>query len=66
MKRLFKTFDINGNGVLEYKEFKKALQDFNLDLEEQDIQSLFRSFDKNGDGTLDVSEFMDLILGTPT
>ena len=25
LRRIFKTFDLNGNGVLEYKEFKKAL-----------------------------------------
>ena len=66
MKRLFKTFDLNGNGVLEYKEFKKAMTDFKLDLEEQDIEHIFKTFDKNNDGTLDITEFMDMILGDLT
>ena len=34
LKRMFKTFDLNGNGTLEYKEFLKAMRDFKLDLED--------------------------------
>lgn len=63
LKRLFKTFDSNGNGVLEYKEFKAAITNFKLDVEEQDISTIFKAFDENNDGTLDVSEFMSLVLG---
>jgi calcyphosin len=63
LKRLFQTFDTDNSGTLEYKEFKRAIQDFKLDLEEGDIQSIFKSFDANGDGVLDIHEFMDMILG---
>ncbi len=63
LKRLFKTFDSNGNGMLEFKEFKKAVTDFKLGLEDQDIDSIFKSFDHNNDGVLDLNEFMDLVLG---
>mmetsp|Transcript_21582 Transcript_21582/g.15796 ORF Transcript_21582/g.15796 Transcript_21582/m.15796 type:complete len:184 (+) Transcript_21582:2415-2966(+) len=49
--------------MLEYKEFKKAMTDFSLGLEEQDIDHLFKSFDKNNDGVLDLNEFMDMMLG---
>jgi Ca2+-binding EF-hand superfamily protein len=66
LKRLFKTFDSNGNGLLEYKEFKKAITDFKLGLEDGDIENIFKSFDKNNDGVLDMNEFMDLILGDLT
>ena len=34
LKRLFNTFDSNGNGLLELKEFKRALKDFSLGLED--------------------------------
>ena len=37
LKRLFQTFDTDNSGSLEYKEFKRAVQDFKLDVEEQDI-----------------------------
>jgi Ca2+-binding EF-hand superfamily protein len=52
LKKLFQTFDFNGNGVLEYKEFERAMKDFKLDLEEQDVQIIFGSFDENKDGTI--------------
>ena len=63
LKRLFQTFDINGNGTLELKEFKRAMKDFKLELEEVDIENIFNSFDQNGDGVLQLGEFMDMILG---
>lgn len=63
LKRLFKTYDTNGNGSLEYKEFKAAITSFKLDVEDQDIQAIFKAFDENNDGTLDVNEFMALVLG---
>ena len=63
LKRLFQTFDSNGNGTLEFKEFKRAIKDFKLEVEDVDIENIFKSFDKNGDGVLQMEEFMDMILG---
>jgi hypothetical protein len=45
------------------KEFKKAIQDFKLDIEEGDIVNIFKSFDYNNDNQLDLGEFMEMILG---
>jgi Ca2+-binding EF-hand superfamily protein len=45
LKRLFQTFDTDNSGSLEFKEFKRAVMDFKLDIEEQDIQNIFKSFD---------------------
>lgn len=48
---------------MDYKEFEKALVDFKLDLEENDIQTIFGSFDKNKDGVISLPEFFNTILG---
>jgi Ca2+-binding EF-hand superfamily protein len=45
LKRLFQTFDTDNSGCLDMKEFKKAIQDFKLDIEEGDIVNIFKSFD---------------------
>ncbi len=63
LKRLFQTFDTDNSGTLEFGEFKKAILDFKLDIEEGDITNIFRSFEVNGDGVLDLGEFMEMILG---
>lgn len=52
--------------MLEYKEFKKAVGDFKLDLADEDIEVIFKNFDVNNDGVLDLKEFMDMILGDLT
>lgn len=66
LKRLFQTFDTDGSGTLEFKEFKRAIKDFKLDLEDIDIENIFKSFDQNGDGVLQLEEFMELVLGRMT
>ena len=63
MKKLFKTFDFNNNGSIEFNEFDKALKDFKLDLEDADIQTLFVSFDSDKNGFISIEEFMNTILG---
>lgn len=37
LKRLFQTFDDDNSGTLEYREFRRAMMDFKLDIEEADI-----------------------------
>ena len=63
LKRQFKIYDVDGSGALELPEFKKAIEDFDLDLEEVDIENIFKSFDANRNGVLDFNEFLDVIVG---
>lgn len=57
-------FDTNRNGVLDYFEFKKAVEDFQIQIHPKDIENLFKSFDHNHDGSLTYSEFLDTLIGT--
>ena len=40
------------------------MNDFKLDLEEQDLQTIFSYFDENNDGSIQIEEFMNKILGS--
>jgi len=48
LKRQFKIFDDNNSGKLDYGEFEKAINDYNVDIDNQDIRNLFKSLDING------------------
>jgi len=59
MFRVFKKFDRNGNGSLEFSEYTQCLAECpNMELSKSDIVSLAMSADLNGDGVIDFEEFM--------
>lgn len=37
--------DDNGNGTLEISEFRKGIRDFQVDIDDKDIDGLFKAFD---------------------
>ena len=43
LSRQFKIADDNGTGYLDLEEFKKAINDFGVDVNPQDINGLFKS-----------------------
>ncbi|XP_076437535.1 neo-calmodulin-like isoform X3 [Babylonia areolata] len=69
---IVKQLDKNGNGKIEYKEFKAFMQDQmrkaeNPAEQEKAIRMAFRVFDQNGDGFIDVQELKHAMknLGEP-
>jgi len=59
MFRVFKKFDRNGNGTLDFSEYTQCLAECpNMELSKNDIVSLAMSADLNGDGVIDFEEFM--------
>lgn len=44
-------------------EFRKALKDFRVPLQEQDIQAVFNTFDRDGNGSIDYDEFVRGVRG---
>ena len=63
LRRQFKIFDTNSNGVLDFFEFKKAIEDYDIRLHPKDVENLFKTFDFNGDGVIQYEEFLRTFIG---
>jgi Ca2+-binding EF-hand superfamily protein len=61
--RQFRIMDDNRSGSLDMAEFKKAIRDFKVDIEEKDLENLFKAFDLNGNGDIDYDEFVRVVIG---
>lgn len=61
VKKIFKHFDLDGFGTIEFTEFKKALETLGCVFKDVELKSLFQKFDSNGNGKLDYEEFASFI-----
>lgn len=57
----FHDADMNGNGTLSPKEFKRVLKSFEMELPDAEIEILMERFDVDGDGDIDIDEFFAFI-----
>lgn len=57
----FRKADINGDGKLGDKEFKKLLTELKIRISDVDFKLMMERFDKDGDGDLDLNEFVEFI-----
>ena len=64
LRRQFKIFDANNNGTLDFFEFKKAFEDYEVNVHPKDAENLFKSFDMNHDGKVQYGEFFNMLVGT--
>lgn len=60
-KRIFKHFDLNGNGTIEFKEFCQGLETIGCTFSSVEIQALFDSLDTNGSGRVDYEEMAAMV-----
>lgn len=51
------------SGSIEMSEFKKAVRDFRIDLNDNEIQMVFQAFDRDGSGSIDYDEFVRGVRG---
>jgi Ca2+-binding EF-hand superfamily protein len=50
LAKKFKIADDNGNHMLDFQEFHKAMHDFRIGLNDNQVRVAFQIFDRNGDG----------------
>lgn len=57
VKRAFREFDTNNNGLLDREEFQRGLNSFGCDVSEDQLFAVFRDVDADGSGVIDFREF---------
>jgi Ca2+-binding EF-hand superfamily protein len=57
LTRMFRDFDVNGDGVISVDEFRNGLNQLGVNLSEDRFQLLVKKTDANGDGDIDFGEF---------
>ena len=58
LQRKFRIIDDDGSKTLSMAEFKKAMRECSLELNDQNLQLLFNYFDVDGNGVIDFEEFV--------
>lgn len=59
LRRVFDTFDIDGNGKISLDEISTMVQTLRIDFSEERIIEMMRSADTDGDGEVDFDEFRE-------
>jgi calcyphosin len=63
MQKQFKIMDDNNSGTIDMSEFKKAMRDFKVDLNDAELRAVFTTFDRDGSGEIDYDEFVRGVRG---
>ena len=57
--RLFRIADDDGSHTLNLEELTEALQNFGLEVSEDEVGEIFSSMDEDGTGSINYDEFLD-------
>jgi len=58
---VFRTFDSDNSGKIDFKEFLLAINITSAGKPEQKLEWAFQMYDVNGDGTIEPSEMCEII-----
>ena len=61
LREAFNLFDTDGNGTIDSKELKEAMQSLGFEAKNQTIYQIIADIDKDGTGDIDFEEFLDLM-----
>lgn len=61
LREAFNLFDIDGNGTIDAKELKAAMENLGFENKNRSIYDMISDVDKNGTGDIDFEEFLDLM-----
>jgi Ca2+-binding EF-hand superfamily protein len=59
IKTAFASFDVNGDGQIDFDEFVKALTDLGFGYDPEVLKSLFHIIDKDQSGSITIDEFVN-------
>lgn len=65
LRGIFRTFDLNNNGVLTSDELAAMLVKLQMSVDRRFLNVLLQKFDRNGDGVIDFDEFCEYIIKDP-
>ena len=60
-KHIFRMYDRNSDGFIDFKEFMVLLYIMSSGTPEQNLEQIFRIFDINGDGTISWKEMQNIV-----
>ena len=63
IRRTFMLYDEEKNNQLNYKSFNKLINDFRLNITDEDKKKIFKLFDKNNSDTIDYKELVKELVG---
>lgn len=63
MRKAFRVFDHDGNGLIDKEELRKTMKTLGEKLSKSDVKAMIKSADKNGDGLIDYEEFIKMMYG---
>jgi Ca2+-binding EF-hand superfamily protein len=55
--------DDNDSKTLDRQEFQKAMQDYRISSDPQEVSRIFKMFDRDGNGEINYDEFLRTIVG---
>ena len=66
MRKAFRVFDHDGNGLIDKEELRKTMKTLGEKLSKSDVKAMIKSADKNGDGLIDYEGKQSMFLKNKT